>query len=164
MGRIDPCQMKQIYAIAGAMGMTERGNPEDQLHLLVEGMTGKTSVAALTGREAELLIGRLCALQGNQAPAKRRREPPSRPGGVTPAQQKKIWALMYELQKYDQEPAAVSLGERLCAVIKKELGVDAVPRKPFAWLDFKAGNRLIEALKGYVESAGRKRGCGDGLA
>ncbi len=75
-------------------------------------------------------------------------------------QQKKIWALMYELAKYDKKPGSVSLGDRLCAIIKKELGTDAIARTPFAWIDFDSGNKLIEVLKGYVKSAGR--GCKDG--
>lgn len=166
MKKIDPYQMKKIYAISGALGMTEQGNREDELHLLVAGLTGKESVKELTYREAQTVIARLTQIQGSQAPKKARKtkEHPSRPGGVTSSQQKKVWALMYELQNYDQDPGTASLGERLCAVIKKELKVDAVPRTPFAWLDFKDGNHLIEVLKGYVESTRKKRGRGDGLA
>lgn len=166
MKKIDPYQMKKIYAIARALGISEAGSHEDGLHDLAEGITGKRSIKALTYREAETVITRLSQLQGGQAPKKARKtnEHPSRPGGVTSGQQKKIWALMYELQNCDKEPGTASLGERLCAVIKKELKVDAVPRAPFAWLDFKDGNHLIEVLKGYVESTRKKRGCGDGLA
>lgn len=166
MRKIDPYQIKKIYAAAGALGMTEAGSHEDALHLLVAGMTGKESVKALTYREAQAVIGRLMELGGGQGPKKagKGREHPSRPGGVTSGQQKKIWALMYELQKYDPEPSPASLGERLCAVIKKELKTDAIARTPFAWVDYQAGNHLIEVLKGYVKTAGKKRGCGDGLA
>lgn len=166
MRRIDPYQMKKIYAISGALGMTQQGNREDELHLLVTGLTGKESVKELTYREAQTVIARLSQIQGSQAPpkTKRDRKHPSRPGGVTSGQQKKIWALMYELQKYDEAPSAVSLGDRLCAVIKKELKVDAIARVPFAWLDFEQGSQLIEALKKYIESTRKKRGCGDGLA
>ena len=110
------------------------------------------------------MIQRLAELQGRKAtPGRKGKEHPSRPGGVTSGQQKKIWALMYELQKYDEAPGTASLGDRLCAVIKKELKVDAVARTPFVWLDGDAGNKLIEILKRYVESARRKRGCSDGL-
>ena len=166
MRKIDPYQMKKIYAISGALGMTEQGNREDELHLLVAGLTGKESLKELTYREAQAVIGRLSQIQGSQAPPnpKREREHPSRPGGVTSGQQKKIWALMYELQKYDEAPSTVSLGERLCAVIKKELGTDAIARTPFAWINFEQGSRLIEALKKYIENTRKKRGCKDGLA
>lgn len=166
MRKIDPYQMKKIYAISSALGMTEQGNREDELHLLVAGLTGKESVKKLTYREAQAVIGKLSQLQGSQTPPnpKREREHPSRPGGVTNGQQKKIWALMYELQKYDEAPSIVSLGDRLCAVIKKEMGIDAIARSPFAWLDFDQGRRLIEVLKKYIESTRKKRGCKDGLA
>lgn len=163
MRKIDPYQIKKMYAMAGALGMTEAGSHEDGLHLLVAGMTGKESVKALTYREAQAVIGRLKELQGGQAPqrAQKARAHPSRPGGVTSGQQKKIWALMYELQKYDTEPSTASLGDRLCAVIKKELKVDAIARTPFAWLDYQAGNHLIEVLKGYVKTEGKKVGRHD---
>lgn len=69
----------------------------------------------------------------------------------------KIWYLMYELKKYDEVPNDVQLGDRLCAVIKKEFGADAIAKNPFAWITFEQGNNLIEILKRYVASA-RKRG------
>lgn len=159
MRKIDPYQMKKIYAIAHALGITEPGNREDELHLLVLGLTGKESIRGLTYREASTVAARLEELQGGEAPPKRKkqeREHPSRPGGITSGQQKKVWALMYELKKYDEVPNEVHLGDRLCAVIKKELGVDAIARKPFAWLDFGQGNHLIEVLKGYVVNAERR--------
>ena len=51
----------------------------------------------------------------------------------------------------------MQLGDRLCAVIKKEFGADAIAKNPFAWITFEQGNNLIEILKRYVASA-RKRG------
>ena len=41
-----------------------------------------------------------------------------------------------------------------------ELKVDSTPQQPFIWLDFRACNKLIEVLKGYVNNA--KRGGGHG--
>ena len=67
---------------------------------------------------------------------------------------------MYQLAKKDKEPSAASLGERLCGIIRKELKVDSTPQQPFIWLDFRACNKLIEVLKGYVNNA--KRGGGRG--
>lgn len=99
--------------------------------------------------------------RGKLSPPKPRNSKPkeheTRPGGVTSGQQKKIWFLMYELKKCDEVPNDVQLGDRLCAVIKKEFGADAVARNPFAWITFEQGNNLIEILKRYVASA-RKRG------
>lgn len=161
MRSIDPYQMKRIYAVGHQLSLVGHDH-EDELHALVATITGKESVKSLSYREAESVIARLTQLQGGQAPPRprREREHPSRPGGVTSGQQKKIWALMYELAKYDKKPGSVSLGDRLCAIIKKELGTDAIARTPFAWIDFDSGNKLIEVLKRYVKSAGR--GCKDG--
>ena len=113
------------------------------------------------------MIKRLEDLQGGTAapkPSSRKpKEHSQRPGGVTSGQQKKIWALMYELKKHDKSPNEVPLGDRLCAVIKKELHVDAIAKNPFAWLTFSQGNALIEVLKGYLKSLDRKEAASDGI-
>ena len=163
MKAIEAYQMKKIYAIARGIGISKPGNKEDELHILVYGLTGQTSIRELSRREASTVLARLEALQGSAPPSRRGKSHPSKPGGVTSAQQKKIWALMYELQKYDKEPSQAPIGDRLCAVIKKELKVDAIARTPFVWLNGEQGGQLIEALKRYVESARRKRGYDDGL-
>lgn len=160
MRGIERYQIRKIYAMGSGLGIVGHGR-EDELHTLVAGMTGRSSIKELTYPEAAEVITRLEELQGSAAPArpsgKGRREPAEeRPGGVTAGQQKKIWALMYELKKYDRTPADIPLGDRLCAVIKKELHVDALARKPFVWLTFKQGNNLIEILKGYVRNEERK--------
>ncbi|MFQ8732065.1 MAG: phage protein GemA/Gp16 family protein [Enterocloster bolteae] len=87
-------------------------------------------------REAESVIARLTQLQGGQA-----LQGPGENGsihrglaGQQAAQQKKIWALMYELAKYDKKPGSVSLGDRLCAIIKRNWGRDATARHPLPGL------------------------------
>lgn len=161
MRMIEQFQIRKIYAIGNALGIKGSRTGEDELHVLVGGVTGKDSIKSLTYKEACAVIARLEELQGKAAsPRPRSRKPKEheeRPGGATSGQQKKIWALMYELKKQDEVPNDVQLGERLCAVIKKELGADASARDPFAWVTFEQGNNLIEILKGYVASA-RKRG------
>ncbi len=163
MRTIEQFQIRKIYAIGNALGI--KGSGEDELHTLVAGVTGKDSIKSLTYKEACSVITRLEELQGRAAPPKLRNRKPkehkSRPGGVTSGQQKKIWALMYELKKYDEFPNDVQLGDRLCAVIKKEFGADSIAKNPFAWITFEQGNNLIEILKGYVTSA-RKRGEANG--
>lgn len=57
----------------------------------------------------------------------------------------------------NEDELHVQLGDRFCAVIKKEFGADAIAKNPFAWITFEQGNNLIEILKRYVASA-RKRG------
>lgn len=59
-------------------------------------------------------------------------------------------------------PSKAPLGDRLCAIIKKELGMDAFPKDPFAWISYKDGNKLVEVLKGYVKTAQKSRGDADG--
>lgn len=161
MRTIEQFQIRKIYAIGNALGITSSGSGEDELHTLVGGVTGKDSIKSLTYKEAGAVIARLEELQGKAASPKPRNNKPkehkSRPGGVTSGQQKKIWALMYELKKYDAVPNEVQLGDRLCAIIKKEFHADAIAKNPFAWLTFENGNNLIEIIKGYVASA-RKRG------
>jgi len=155
-------QIKTIYATAGALGIVERGNPQDNLHLLVEGMTGKASVKDLTAAEAAEVIKELQKRQGGAAPPRRSRKTHTeRPGGATSGQQRKVWALMYQLEAADTGPSSAPVGERLCGIIRKELHLSAVPRQPFAWVTFKACEKLIEVLKQYVKNAGERKVVGD---
>lgn len=160
MRHIEQFQIRKIYAIGNSIGITDSGKGEDELHIFVEGITGKTSIKDLTYQEADKVIARLQELQGTAASpnarSNKRKVHRSRPGGVTSGQQKKIWALMYELKKHDEIPNDVLLGDRLCAVIKKELHTDATVKNPFIWLDFEQGNKLIEILKRYVASMEKK--------
>lgn len=151
MAAIDNQQIRKIYAIGNALGIVERGSDDDNLHSLVASLTGKSSVKALTYAEAQTVIIDLQQRQG-AAPLPRHKSKThtERPGGATEGQQRKVWALMYELQQRDTAPSKASLGERLCGIIKKELKIDAVPQQPFVWLDFKNCNKLIEVLKKYV--------------
>lgn len=161
MKTIQQFQIKKIYAIGHSLGIVDSGSGEDELHVLVDSMTGKDSVKALTYTEAGDVISRLEELQGKAASPKPSRKRTvghqEKPGGVTSGQQKKIWALMYELKKYDAVANDVALGDRLCKIIKKELGIDAAVKDPFVWCTYKHGNQLIETLKGYIASAKRKK-------
>lgn len=167
MKTIQQFQIRKIYAIGHALGIVDPGSGGDELHVLVDGMTGKDSVKSLTYAEAGDVISRLEGMQGKavspKPSRKRQAEHKEKPGGVTSGQQKKIWALMYELKKYDTAANEVALGDRLCGIIRKELGMDAAAKDPFVWMSFPQGNRLIEILKNYVASAGKKgKGVQDG--
>lgn len=154
-------QIRKIYAIGGALGMVKRGEDDDLLHELVNGMTGKTSIKELTYGEACKVIDELEGRQGTPPPRKSGRPlHKSVPGRTSEGQRRKIWALMYQLQA--ASPSKAQIGDRLCAIIKKELGIDAVPKNPFAWIDYKGGNKLVEVLKGYVKTAEKARGDADG--
>lgn len=155
-----PDQIRKIYAIGQALGIVNRGG-EDALHDLVYGVTGKSSVKELSYSEACKVIGELEARQGTPPPRpKKTNHRKRKPGGVSEGQERKVWALMYRLAA--ASPSTVAVGDRLRAAIKKEAGVDAFADDPFAWLDYKSCNKLIEALKGYVKNAERKAGAADG--
>lgn len=159
MATIDVQQIKKIYAIGQALGIVERGNDSDNLHSLVAAMTGKESVKALTYAEAQAVIAELQKRQGAAPlPRYKPKTHTERPGGATDGQQRKVWALMYELQKHDAAPSTVSLGKRLCGILKKELHIDAIAEKPFAWIDSATCNKLIEILKKYVANSKSKAG------
>ena len=154
MGGCSTYQIRKIYAIGQALGIVNRGG-EDALHDLVYGVTGKSSVKELSYSEACKVIGELEARQGTPPPRpKKTNHRKRKPGGVSEGQERKVWALMYRLAA--ASPSTVAVGDRLRAAIKKEAGVDAFADDPFAWLDYKSCNKLIEALKGYVKNAERK--------
>jgi len=157
-------QTQRVYAMGAALGLVESGHKDDLLHTLVEALTGQTSVRQLTTEQYKKVIAELAGQikAANLTPptphkAKRQKKYEETPGGITSGQQKKVWALMYQLQGCDKEVGSASLGERLCAIIKRELNIDATPKAPLKWLKYKQGSRLIEALKGYCGSAERAR-------
>lgn len=154
-------EIRKVYALGARLGLVESNNKNDALHALVEGITGKGSVSKLNADEYKdvmtELYTRLRLSQLEPPPerhSKKRYE--SNPGKMTEGQQKKVWALMYQLAGCDTEPSTASLGERLSGIIKRQFGVDATERQPMRWLSYKQGNQLIEIIKNYVKSAERK--------
>ena len=156
MGALDVSKgtVKSIYALGAKLGMVERGGGHaDALHALVQGLTGKESITALTPAEAQAV---LAELRRRSAPAaapqkKRARKYEALPGGLSEGQQKKVWYLMYQLEKYDPAPEGVQLRDRLCGLISRQFGVTAFPTQPFRFLSFSQGNALIEGLKSLAE-------------
>jgi len=153
-------QIKSIYALGASLNIVGRGTSDDNLHQLVEGITGKDSVLGLTQAEADKVLAELrqrMRLENQTAPLKSKKQHPEKPGGLTSSQQKKIWAMMYELRSYDEKPNPASLGDRLAGIIRKELHIDATAQNPFAWLNHPDGTILIDQkLKNYIRSAKRK--------
>lgn len=158
MKPIDARQKKAIYALGNAAGLVERGRTDDNLHQMVEGMTGKEHVSALTYAEAQEIIGVLKDRMRGQYKARNSEKPT---GGITAGQRKKIWALMYQLADCDMQPSSASLGDRLCGIIKRELRIDATPKQPLRWLTYQQGGCLIEKIKGYVSTAAQRKSRGD---
>lgn len=149
MAAINVQQIRKIYAIGRKLGIVEQGSHEDILHSLVAAVTGKTSVKALTSTEAKAVISELEERQGG-----------IRPGMSTKGQRDKVWALMYDLVQQDTTPSAATEGQRLCGIIKKELGINARTGDPFVWINFRDCNKLIEVLKQYVANAKRRSARG----
>ena len=156
-------QIQRIYGMGATLGLVESGNKEDLLHELIYCHTEKTSVRELTNEEYKAIVKELAEriqianLQPpHPAKQKRAQKYETTPGGMTAGQQKKVWALMYQLQGCDLQDSPSSLGERLCGIIKKELNIDCTPKNPLKWIKYQQGNKLIELLKNYVKSAERK--------
>ena len=154
MDPISNLQRRTIFALAGELGMGE-----DLLHDLVFDVTAKTSIRELSSDDARAVIRDL-NLRGASRPAKRRASSTRQkakgegPQHASEGQQRKVWALMYQLQQVS--PSAAPIGDRLCGIIKKELRQDAFPKDPFAWIDYHKCIKLIDILKQYVAHAQKK--------
>lgn len=151
----------RLFGLANRLWAENPAAKSKELHMLVGGITGKESIKELSAAEfAEVnkeLEARLAA-RGipTRSPTAEKSKNPEKCGGVTSAQQSKIFRLMYLLIDCDEHPDKSTLGPRLCGIIKRQFGIDAGVRNPFAWMGSEEGHRLIEILKGYVESAERK--------
>ncbi len=147
MAAINGRQIKTLWAISKSLGMDK----ED-----LYGFAAVDRLHDLDYKAANEVIRRLNALKSPTKTSKPKKHAVV-PGMVSAAQQKKIWALMYELTTLNDSHADKSVGERLCGVIRKELGIEAKPKNPFLWVDTVDGNKLVEALKRYVKYAKRER-------
>lgn len=166
---LDKARVQRIYGMGAALGMLDRENhSDDMLHNLVFGLTGKNSVKSLDYDEYKAVVGELAErikisqmeVPPVRAKAYRAKKHQDTARGMTEGQQRKIWHLMYKLSEFDAAPSSATKGERLCGIIKRELSIDASANKPFVWLGFADGNKLIEVLKNYVKSAQHKAAKG----
>ncbi len=137
---IENFQIKKMWALVNKLNMDK-----DDLYALA----GVEHLHDLTYLEANDIVGKLLNFLDDKSHVA---------GMISKAQIKKVWALMYELKKYDTKESDVSVGKRLCGIIKKELGIMATEKDPFKWVDFKAGKKLIDALNRYVRHAKKKGG------
>lgn len=160
---LNKTQVQRIYGMGAALGMLDNNNhKDDMLHNLVYNITGQDSVKQLTDVDYKKVVVELAQrikISQLQPPSKSRsgnKRYSTTAKGMTVGQQRKVWALMYQLAGCDTTVTVATKGERLCGIIKKELHIDASPQKPFEWLGFEQGNKLIELLKNYVKSAERK--------
>ena len=151
--------IRQIYALGRQLGIHDRSlGHDDELHVLVEGVTGCSSIGDLSDAERWAVIQELT--RGKNAaniPAmkSKRKKMSYRPGMATPGQIDKLWWQIYELQKYDTGPSA-PVNLRLKGAINAFLKVDASASNPCAWLTGAQAHRLIEMLKNCIETEKNK--------
>ena len=154
-------QRKTIFGLSKGLNMNT-----DELHLLVNGLTGKESLKELSYNQVEIVIRELRSRthhSSDQLAAERKPRPQSVPGMMTAEQQSLAWRLMYHLQELDEKPrfhengTSVTVGERMAGAIEKILGITAMAgRDIFKWVSFEDGSKLIEYLKRYVRSAEKR--------
>lgn len=149
-------QRKAIFGICKKLGMSD-----DDRHALVLSVTGKESTKELTDRETEEVLKELWKRLGGETVPPEKRNPkayrPEVPGMITNRQKGRAFALLYELKKYDETPSKISDGARMAGIIRKELKITAYEGEHlWDWVNFENAVKLIEALKGYVNSAKKK--------
>lgn len=159
-------QVRRIYALGSAAGVLQSGNKEDNLHALVNSITGKDSIRNLTSGEfykvERELLSRM-QMKNRTTPLKSEKQDTTAPGMMNSKQQGLAWRMIYRLAELDASKSTATAGERMTGAIKKILGIDARVEKPFEWVTQEQGAALIEHLKRYVRSAERreeKRGSG----
>lgn len=151
---------QRIYALGARLGLLESGRKDDLLHNLVFRLTGQEHISSLSESEYKTVINDLYTqlkVNSYEAPPHPKPKYDTVPGMMSEGQQKMVWKLMYELSELDTEPTQVSLGSRLCGIIKKELHSDSTVRRPFQWLTHSQGSKLIEIIKKYISNAQRRK-------
>ena len=155
-------QRKAIFGMCKTLGMSE-----DDRRALVYSVTGKESTKELTGSQTEAVIGELRKRCGSVPAPPEKRNPkaykPTVAGMMTTEQQSLAWRYIYRLRELDEKPVLhedgkpYTVGERMAGAIHKICGITAKPGENiFRWVSFKDGERLIEKLKMYVNTAERR--------
>ena len=156
-------QRKTIFGMCKNLGMSE-----DDRRALIFSVTGKESTKELTDGQTEAVIGELRTRCGSSSALPEKRNPkaykPAEAGMMTTRQQSLAWRYIYRLRELDEKPmlhedsTPVTVGERMTGAIRAILGNNmAKPGKDiFERVHFDEGERLIEGLKRYVDSAEKK--------
>ena len=127
--------IKYIYALGRELGLSDPAlGHDDDLHVLVEGVTGCSSIKELSAAELDAVIHELL-----------RR--------MTVKQQKYAWFLMSEIDKYDPPLNDAALRYRLSGLITKQFRMTSFPEAPFRFLTRAQGAALINGLKRMAEEA-----------
>lgn len=141
-------ERRRIFGLSKQLGIND-----EELHILVEGVTGCDSLKQLSRKQTYDVIAELNSRASRSSTAKpkaKTRKNPV-PGMITTAQQSYCWAVMYKINELD--PRSSTVGERLCGAINKILGITAFEAEPFRSVTFEEGEKLIEGLKRYEASA-----------
>lgn len=138
-------KIKRLHAVAARNGLIVSGDRSNLL-ALVYGQTGKEHVSELTDQEFAEVYRKILTMGKSNVP------------GMMPKEQiRKAWALMYQLCEMDPREG-VSARTRMAGAIKSILKVDAPQYGDlFRWIPVTIGNKLIEGLKRYRDSAGRRQ-------
>ncbi|MGN1416795.1 MAG: phage protein GemA/Gp16 family protein [Oscillospiraceae bacterium] len=144
--------LKGIWASARELGIGS-----DELHLLCKAVTGEDSLKNLDRSKLTALNNELVRRKaGHSRPTTDNTGKKYETSGMTQAQCKKAFALMYDLASRDREPSSADVAERLCGVIRKVNKKLSGVAQPFAKLDSKDGTKLITVLMKYIDSADKK--------
>lgn len=139
--KIRNSEIRSLYGLADQLGLLERGNKEDDFHLLVKRETGKDSIKELTRGEFfkvyQIMKGSTTKVTSKSS-----------------ATIKKAWQLMYQLAEISPKKSHnASVGARMCGIIKKVLKVDAHEQDPFRFVDKDGVKKVIEEIKRYIKNA-----------
>lgn len=153
--KINKKQIGCIYTLANELGLVDKMVSTDDLHAMVESITGKKHIKDLSSDEAGRVIDRLkSGMRGTNRMESFRAGLDIKediPGMRTIKQIKMIRAQMYELKKYDIVPSTATLDNRLAGILKKYHKVDNL-----RFLSYSQAWRFIETLKGIVKRAKSK--------
>jgi hypothetical protein len=145
---VNNAQKKIIYTLGNELGLVDRMAARDTLHEMILSITGKDRVSDLTNNEARMVIDRL---KSNMKGASRIEPKPKTENMASEREIKKIWALLFELKKYDETGEHASMQKRLRGFLKKYAGIDDV-----RFLTHEKANAVIEGLKGLVRTQKKK--------
>ena len=148
---------RYIYSLGRQCNLVDDGNKSDDLHSFVYQLTLKESISELDDKQADIVISQLRA---NLKAITSSKETPK--AYISSYQISKIFGLMYELAS--ASPSDVSIKERLCGIILKELNLKINPKTDiFKGFSERQGAQLIDSIKRYIRAAKKKRGdidCG----
>lgn len=148
---------KKIYGLGAVCGIIESGSHEDELHVLVHRVTGKSSVRELTEDEALSVIKELKEYL-KLSELDKHAPPPSMAALMSEQQKAFAFRLIYQLIALDEEPSAATPRERLCGVITKITGKSIdTSRDIFDGFTEADGSVVIEEIKRYIRTARRKK-------